>query len=259
MLVSSELESKSNEDLFAMYWSSSEQKIKQELVLRYIYIVKTIAMQMRGVYVSFAEMDDMINEGIIALMGAVDKFDPAKNVKFESYASLRIRGTIIDIARKQDWVPRSVRKLGKELDRAYIELFSKLGRYPLDHEIAEYLEMSQEKYFKALRETNLYQLLSLDSLMDSLQANTALDQLVDAQEDSIPAQSLEKSELKEVLKKAIESLRDKEQLVISLYYRKDLNMKEIAKVMDVSEPRISQIHATAMRKLRIFLEHYLEE
>lgn len=259
MLLTSELETTSNEELFTIYHATLEQKIKQELVLRYSYIVKTIAIQMRGVYVSFAELDDMINEGIIALMGAIDKFDPSKNVKFESYASLRIRGTIIDIARKQDWVPRSVRKLGKDIDKAYSDLFTKLGRYPQDNEVAEYMGMSLEKYLKALGDTNLYQLLSLDTLMESLQNNLMSEELVEAQADHIPSQHVENSELKDVLKKAVESLREKEQLVISLYYRKELNMKEIAKVMDVSEPRISQIHATAMRKLKLFLENYLKE
>ncbi|WP_027400135.1 sigma-70 family RNA polymerase sigma factor [Anaerovorax odorimutans] len=259
MLLSSELESKTNEELFSIYRETKEEKLKQELVIRYSYIVKTIAMQMRGVYVSFTDIEDMINEGIIALMGAIDKFDASKNVKFESYASLRIRGTIIDIARKQDWVPRSVRKIGKDIDKAYNELFSKLARYPKDKEIADYLGMSLDKYLKALGDTNLYHLLSLDTLMDSLQTNFISDQLIESQTDHIPARNLERNELSEILNEAVKSLREKEQLVVSLYYRKELSMKEISRVMDVSEPRISQIHAAALRKLRLYVENYFKD
>jgi len=111
------LKSKSIEDLFKLYRETGDIYIKQEIVMRYSGIVRTIAIQLRGVYASFTDMDDIINEGIIMLMQAVDKFDPGKNVKFESYASLRIRGAIVDLARKQDWVPRNVRKLGKAIDQ----------------------------------------------------------------------------------------------------------------------------------------------
>ncbi|WP_243158115.1 sigma-70 family RNA polymerase sigma factor [Aminipila terrae] len=163
------LKSKSVEDLFKLYRETGDICIKQEIVMRYSGIVKTIAIQLRGVYVSFTDMDDIINEGIITLMHAVDKFDPGKNVKFESYASLRIRGAIVDLARKQDWVPRNVRKLGKAIDHAYSELYFKLGRYPTDQEVAENLGITEEKYYKALSETNLFNILSLDAIVDGLQ------------------------------------------------------------------------------------------
>lgn len=249
-------EGKTNEELLKEYLETKDTTIKQEIVMRYSYIVKTIAVQMRGVYLGFAEVDDMISEGIIALMGAVDKFDFSKNVKFESYASLRIRGTIIDIARKQDWVPRNVRKTGKAIDNAVSELFSKLGRYPTEQEIADHLGMDKEKYLKALGETNLYNVLSLDSLMDTMQSNLQVSSLVEDDQAILPGINLETSEMKDVLIKAISGLKENEQKVVSLYYRKDLSMREISRVLDISEPRVSQIHASALKKLKVSLENY---
>lgn len=254
-------ESATNEELLALFVESRDHRLKQELVLRYSYIVKAIALQMRGVYVSFAEMDDIINEGIIALMAALDKFDPSKNVKFNSYASLRVRGAVIDLARKQDWVPRSVRKFAKEADNASNELFIKLGHTPTDDELALHLGMSQEKYKKAMGKTGLYNLLSLDALMDEAM-NGSMPHYglpTDTSVAGSPTESLSQSELYSVLRDAVAQLRPKEQMVISLYYRKDLNMKEIAKVLDVSEPRISQILAGALQKLRKSLSKYMDE
>lgn len=251
------LKSKSADELFEIYRETKDIKVKQEIVLRYSPIVKTIAIQLRGVYISFAEMDDIINEGIITLMQAVDRFDVSKNVKFESYASLRIRGAIVDLARKQDWVPRNVRKLGKAIDKVYSEMYYELGRYPTDEEISEKLGITVEKYHKALRETNLFNVLSLDALVDGMQEEGQNEKfLKDNSTDTLPAHRLEKKELQEMLQSAIEGLRDNEKTVVSLYYQKELNMKEIAKVMGISEPRVSQLHSAAIKKLRISLGNY---
>jgi len=249
-------DSKTNEELLALYLETQEHKLKQELTLRYSYIVKTIAMQMRGIYISFAEMDDIVNEGIIALMGAIEKFDPERNVKFVSYASLRIRGAIIDFARKQDWAPRSVRKTAKEIDSATGELYVELGRSPTEHEVAAKMGVEVDKYRKSLGDTSLYNLLSLDALVDESQGS--MGDLADGSYTDEPAQRLQTEELHSVLREAIQTLKPKEQLVLSLYYRKELNMKEIAKILEVSEPRISQIQANAIRHLRKSLEKYMD-
>lgn len=247
-------ELKTNEELLAEFIETRDRAVKQELILRYSYIVKTIAMQMRGVYISFAEMDDVVNEGLIALMGALEKFDPSKNVKFVSYASLRVRGAIVDFARKQDWTPRSVRKMAKEIDSAAGELHIELGRSPTEHEVAARMGIEIDKYRKALGDTSLYNLLSLDALLDESQGG---GDIADENYMDEPAQRLQNAELYTVLKNAIMELKPKEQLVISLYYRKELNMKEIAKVLEVSEPRVSQIQANAIRNLRKALEKYM--
>lgn len=257
MIDNNLLKSKSIEELFKLYRKTDDIYIKQEIVMRYSGIVKTIAIQLRGVYVSFTDIDDIINEGIITLMNVVDKFDPSKNVKFESYASLRIRGAIVDLARKQDWVPRNVRKLGKSIDKAFSDLYFDLGRYPTEQEVAKHLNITIEKYHKILSETNLFNILSLDALVDGLQEEGQNEKfLKDHNLDSLPCYNLEKKELQLILKDSIEELRENEQVVVSLYYRKELNMKEIAKVMGISEPRVSQIHSAALKKLRSSLKNY---
>lgn len=251
------MEDKTSEELLAEYKKTKDQKIKQELVLRYVYIVKNIAMQMRGVYVSFTQVDDIINEGVIALMAAIEKFDISKNVKFETYISKRIRGLIIDIARSQDWVPRSVRKSAKEIDNATNYLFNEFGRFPTDKEVANHLHISMEKYQEDLGKTNLFNFLSLETLLEEASGNKKAIHPLNTNSDTIPEQHLTNSEFELEIKKALETLRQNEQMVISLYYRKELSMKEIAEVLHVSEPRISQIHANAIRKLRIYVEKFM--
>ncbi|MEA4987074.1 MAG: FliA/WhiG family RNA polymerase sigma factor [Anaerovorax sp.] len=249
------LTQKSNEDLLHEFLETRDSDLKRELVLRHRNMVRMVAMQMRGVYASFADIDDIINEGIIALMGALEKYDPSKNVKFESYASLRIRGTIVDLARKQDWVPRSVRKMAKKMDEAESALYLSLGRSPSEQELADYLGLNLDKYRKILGETGMYNVLSLDALVDGMNGEAVSSHIVGSFDES-PGEKLQKKELKKFLQDGVEKLKENEQLVLSLYYRKELNMKEISKVIGVSEPRVSQIHANAIRKLRCFIKGY---
>jgi len=254
-MVAEGLTQKSNEELLNEFINTRDSELKRELVLRHRNMVRIVAMQMRGVYASFAEIDDIINEGIIALMGALERYDPSKNVKFESYASLRIRGTIVDLARKQDWVPRSVRKMAKKIDEAESALYISLGRSANEQEIAAYLGLNLEKYRKILGETGMYNILSLDALVDGVNGEAVSSQIVSGSDDA-PGEKLQKKELKKLLQDGIVELKENEQLVLSLYYRKELSMKEIAKVIGVSEPRVSQIHANAIRKLRHFIKGY---
>ena len=257
MIERGQMEGKTNDELFLEYKETGDQRIKQELVLRYIYIVKNIAVQMKGVYASFAQMDDIINESVIVLMNSIEKFAPNMNVKFETYISKRLRGLIIDMARKQDWIPRNVRKNARMIDDATNELFNRLGRFPSDEEMAEYLGVSLEKYqSKLLSKTNLYNLISLDAVFDGQGGQAGVQNIAD--DGDTPEQLLENKEMKEILKQGIGTLRTNEQMVLSLHYRKELNMKEIASVMNLSESRISQIHTNALRKLRIYMQANLK-
>ena len=245
------LEEKTNEELFLEYQTNRSPQIKQALVLRYIYIVKNIAVQMKGVYMSFAQMDDIINESVIVLMNSIDKFAPNMNVKFETYISKRLRGLIIDMARKQDWIPRNVRKNARMIDDATNDLFNQLGRFPTDEEMAEHLGVSLEKYqSKMLSKTNLYNLISLDAFFEG--QSGGVQNIADT--GYTPEQSFENKEMRDILNQGIENLRENEQLVLSLHYRQELHMKEIAAVMNLSESRISQIHSNALRKLRIYMQ-----
>ncbi|MGP1569385.1 MAG: sigma-70 family RNA polymerase sigma factor [Eubacteriales bacterium] len=253
------LEQRTTGELFELYKVKKDKLIKQEIVLRYCDMVRTIAVQLRNVYISFAELDDVVNEGIIALMQSVDRFDPAKNVKFETYASLRIRGTIVDLARKQDWVPRSVRKVSKEIDTAIAEFYYENARFPSDEEVAKKLGMPLAKYQKALGETGLFNILSLDALVDGTKEDAPNEALLkDENELCMPDAALEEREMQKMLADAVGELKENEQMVISLYYRDELSMKEVAKVLNVSEARVSQIHSAAIKKMRLKLTEYMK-
>ncbi len=248
----------SNEQLMVLYKKTNDQSIKQELTLRYIYLLKIIARQMKGVYASFSEFDDMINEGIIALMSAIDNFDIQKNVKFESYASLRIRGTIIDVARKQDWVSRSVRKSVKQIDAAVSLLHNKLQREPTDDEIAAELNISKARYLKLLADSNLCNILSLNTIMTEQLPEIGMKPVGNSDINTSPEVQIQKKEMSQKLKDAIEGLKENERIVISLYYNEELSIKEIAKVLSLSESRISQIHSKALINLKRILGGYVK-
>ncbi|GFI61201.1 RNA polymerase sigma factor FliA [Clostridiales bacterium] len=207
---------------------------------------------MKGVYASFAQIDDIVNESVIVLMSSIDKY-VIGTTKFETYISKRLRGLIIDLARKQDWIPRNVRKNARIIDDATNELFSRLGRFPTDEEMAQHLGVSLENYqTKMLSKTNLYNLVSLDAFFEGQGNINSIHNIED--NDYTPDQMFETKEMEETLKRGIASLRENEQTVLSLHYRKELSMKEIAGVMGLSESRISQIHANALRKLRVYMQ-----
>ncbi|WP_243429466.1 sigma-70 family RNA polymerase sigma factor [Lacrimispora saccharolytica] len=246
-----------NEDLLIKYKRTKDIHIKHELVMRYMYMVRSISIQMRDVYLSFAQVEDIVNEGVLTIMSGIEKFDPEMNVKFETYISKRIRGMIIDMARKQDWIPRSVRKNAKELDNAVMELCNRLGRFPSPRETAEYMNISLEKYQEALGKTNVYSVLSLDMVLEAGNDNKKTVQLPAVNENEQPEDHYLQEEFKQILVQAINNLKENEQKVISLYYMDELNMKEIAQVMNVSEPRISQIHSNAIQKLKLYLTGFI--
>jgi len=249
-----ELENMTNEELLTEYRKTHGLRVKQELVMRYVYIVRSIAIQMRDVYVSFAQLDDIVNEGVLVIMNALDKFDPEKNVKFETYISKRIKGMVIDIARKQDWIPRSVRKNARDIDEVTTKLYNELGRTPTPEEVSRDMNISLEKYQEAQRKTTLYNVLSLDAFLDENGENKKAIYLPSKDEDEQPELSCLRKESNEIVADGIKSLKENEQLVISLYYVEELNMKQIAEILHVSEPRVSQIHANAVKKLKIYLQ-----
>ncbi len=249
---------RSNEELLEQYSKNRHLEIKQELVLRYLYVIKSAAIRMRDVYVGFAQLEDIINEGVIILMAAIDKFDPSKNVKFETYISKRIRGMIIDLARKQDWVPRSARRRAKAVQEAVEDFTAKNGRSPEEQELAECLGLTPEKFRRINSKINLFSVVSLDMILDGAGENK---QSVSIPSDVISEQPEEfylEQEFKQALADGIQVLKEKEQMVVSLYYVEELNMKQIAEVLEVSEPRISQIHANAIRKLKEYIENEMK-
>lgn len=243
-------------DLLALYKASGDDRIKWEIVLRYEHVVKYTAMQVRGIYSSFAQLEDIINEGLLILLKSIDKFDPDKGVKFETFVSKRIRGMVIDLARKQDWMPRNTRKRAKEIDEAVTELANSLGRYPTSAEVAKHLDMPEETYQKAISCIAMSNLVSLEALMDTGEFENIRFEVASTDNRGMPDAALENQELKEVLTQAINNLQENEQIVLSLHYVENLLLKEIAQIMEVSEPRISQLHTRAIGKLRKEIAKY---
>ena len=252
-----EIEAMATPDLLALYKQTGDEELKWPLVLRYEGLIKSAALQIRGVYSSFAQVDDIVSEGILTLLNSLDKFDPDKGIKFETYVAKRIRGMVIDLARKQDWLPRNIRQRAKEIDTAVSHLANELGRFPTDHEVAGHLGIPPDKYQKEAARVALSNTLSLDALMDARDLEGYCFEVSTEDPTVQPEAVLEDQELQETLAGGIAALQKNEQIVLSLYYEKNLHMKEIAQVMGVSEPRISQIHSRAIQKLREHMGAYM--
>lgn len=245
------LETKTNEELFSMYKMEPVSRIKQELTMRYIYIVKAVAYQMREMYSDSMQPEDIINEGVIEIMKAIDRYDPEKDNKFETFISRRIRGMVIDLIRKNDWMPRNYHRDRRSIEDARIMLQRKLGRMPSDEEMADHLKMDIKKIQKVDRMQTMTNVLSLDMTYDD--NDEALLQIPSEDTDTQPEKSFLQGETVATLAAAIESLKENEKTVISLYYVDDLNMNQIAEVMEISQPRVSQLHSTAIRKLKNYM------
>lgn len=248
-------EDMTTEELFEIYRESGDQQLKWEIAMRYTGLIKSIALQIRGVFCSFTQLDDIINEGLIVLAEAVDKFDPERG-RFEVYVAKRIRGMIVDLARQQDWVPRTVRQRAQRIERATTELYNETGQIPTEAQVAERLGISMEEYQEAMANASLHNILSLQELFDSSDLWPS-DPGTEGGAESAPEQKLMNEELTETLAQAISTMKENEQLVLSLYYEQNLKMKDIAAVMDITPPRVSQIHARAIQKLKVLMEKYL--
>ena len=252
-----EIEAMATPDLLSLYKQTGDEELKWPLVLRYEGLIKSAALQIRGVYSSFAQVDDIVSEGILTLLTSIDKFDPDKGIKFETYVAKRIRGMVIDLARKQDWLPRNIRQRAKEIDSAVSHLANELGRFPTDQEVAGHLGIPTDKYQKEAARVALSNTLSLDALMDARDLEGHRFEVSSEDPTVQPETVLEEQELQQTLAQGISALQENEQIVLSLYYEKNLHMKEIAQGMGVSEPRISQIHSRAIQKLRDHMGAYM--
>lgn len=235
-------------ELWKHYHDTKDPAVREKLILEYSHLIKFVAGRLNIYFGSNVEYDDLVGFGVFGLIDAIDKFDINKGVKFETYASLRIRGSIIDSIREMDWVPRSLRQKNKELEKAYWEIENELGHSASDKEVADKLGIELDEFYKLLNDVNVSSMVSLE---DFLEQNYEIG--VDIRQGSggdRPEHHVEITELKEILGDAIERLPEKEKTVISLYYFEELTLKEISAIMKVSESRISQLHTKAILRLR---------
>ena len=242
-------------ELWSRYKNGGDQQARERLVVAYSPLVKFIAGRVASGLPSHVEEGDLISYGLIGLIGAIERYDLDREIKFETFAVARIKGAIIDELRSLDWVPRSVRSRAREVEKAHAKLEAELQRSPSDEEMASELGASVEEFRDILLEIANSSVLALDdlwtfadpeggggqiSVLDTIQDPNAID----------PEAEAHTSELKDRLADAIESLPERERLVIALYYYENLTLREIGEVLGVTESRVSQLHTKAVLGLR---------
>lgn len=243
--------------LIRQYQASKDLNLRNDILLHYSYIARTVALQMRGISANYAQLEDMVNQGILTLMDCIDRFDPDKGIKFESYAFMRVRGATIDFVRKQDWLPRRVRVASKNITAAHDALCNELLREPTQQELAQRLGMSMETLNKHYSEISNSVMLSFEVIIQNI---TQMGDVLESAQDSElgPEAKVYYDEMHQTLRNAIESLTERERKVVTLYYYEDLKLSDLAKILGVSDQRISQILSKAVQKLRFQMEKYMK-
>ena len=244
--------------LWTEYDKSRTPELREKIILEYAPLVKLVAGRL-SMYLGYnVEYDDLVSYGIFGLIDAIDKYDYAKEVKFETYASLSIRGAILDQIRKMDWIPRTIRQKQKRIDAVCKDIETRLGRSATDEEIASELGISDDEYLEWQSQMKITNVVSLNEYMEQgAEVPAEGNQFTTARFDS-PEENIEKEELKKVLEESLEQLTEKEKKVILLYYYEDLTLKEISNVLEVSESRISQLHTRALQKMKTKMGDYME-
>lgn len=234
--------------LWEKYHKTKSPELREQLILEYANVVNLVAGRL-SMYLGYTvEYDDLVGYGIFGLIDAIDKYDLAKNVKFETYASLRIRGAILDQIRKMDWIPRTLRQKQKRMDAAAAKLEGEYGRVPTSQEVADELGVSLEEYENWKTEAEFTNLVSLDDYLE--QGSESRIESFGGNKFQQPENAVQKQELKEMLVEALKTLTEKEQKVITFYYYEELTLKEISQVLSVSESRVSQLHTKALQKIK---------
>ncbi len=230
---------------------TAHKRNRDELIMQYAPLVKNIVGRLASkLPIDAADKEDLVNVGIMGLMSALEKYDKTRNVQFETYASFRIRGAVLDELRAKDWVPRATRSKDNKIEGAMNALKKHLGRAPGEAEIAAHLGITLDEYFKLLDEARCVSIISTEDLPpDYLEKYSREDVLEEINEGNL-LRMLVDMEFKDKLKQAIDQLPPKEKLVLSLYYYEELTMKEAGRVMDLTESRVCQLHAQAVLRLR---------
>ncbi len=234
---------------------------REAVIVEHSPMVKYVANRIALRLPPHIEVEDLISVGVLGLIDAIEKYNPTRGAKFKTYAEFRVRGAILDELRSMDWVPRSIRQKASKIDAVVQKLQAKFSRPPEDEEVAKELGVSLEQFFDTLNETRSMPVLSLDDLniVKETGGQQSLLDCLAGKVDADPQVQFRLNELKEVIAKTIDTLPEKERLVISLYYYKELTMSEIGVVLNVTESRVSQIHSRTMFRLRTKLKAFAAE
>lgn len=243
------------ERLWEEYRKNPTSELRETLITEYAPLVKVVAGRL-SMYLGYnIEYEDLVSYGIFGLIDAIDKFDIGKDVKFETYASLRIRGSILDQIRKLDWIPRTVRQKQKKLEEAIKNVESKTGRNASDDDIATELGITGEELNEWQSQLKITNVVSLNEFVEQ-GGEPVMDSSGNSQFTQ-PEESVQEEELKKVLAETMELLTEKERKVILLYYYEELTLKEISNILQVSESRVSQLHTKALLKMRKKMGNYM--
>ncbi|MCM1100929.1 MAG: FliA/WhiG family RNA polymerase sigma factor [Clostridium sp.] len=243
--------------LLEEYAKSKSAELREKIILEYAPLVKVVAGRL-SMYLGYnVEYEDLVSYGIFGLIDAIDKFDCFKEVKFETYASLRIRGSILDQIRKMDWIPRTIRQKQKKIESVIRQIEQETGHVAGDDEIAKALGISDDEYTDWQSQMKVTGLVSLNEYMEQgSDVSQDYNRYTTAHFDG-PEEKIEKEELTRVLGEALDLLTDKERKVITLYYYEELTLKEISNILEVSESRISQLHTRALQKMKTKMGSYM--
>src|SRR4051812_47688002 len=238
--------------LWQEYRKTGDQGIRDRLILTYAPLVKYVAGRLGSGLPAHVDEGDLVSYGLLGLIGAIERYEPERDVKFETYAIARIKGAIIDELRAMDWVPRSVRSRAREIERAIAELEAKLGVAPTDEQIAAKIGITVAELEDSLTDISRSSIAALDELW-SVSGDGDQVSLLDTIEDTTgpqPATALDETEMREALADAIARLPEREKLVVTLYYYEELTLREIGEVLGVTESRVSQLHTKAVLRLK---------
>ncbi len=244
-------------ELWRRYKEDGDEQARERLVLAYSPLVKYVAGRMASGLPAHVEEADLISYGLLGLISAIERYEPEREIKFETFAITRIKGSIIDELRSLDWVPRSVRARAREIERVNAKLENELQRPPTDQEMADALGMTVEEFQESLLQISNSSIVALDELWTVSDASGDQVSLLDTLQDPSavdPAQEMDTSEMKDRLAEAIARLPEREKLVIALYYYENLTLREIGEVLGVTESRVSQLHTKAVLRLKSRLQ-----
>lgn len=239
----------SNLEVWKRYKENNDLEAKKQLISNYLSIVDFVSNRLAIGLPKNISKDDLFSHGVMGLIDAIDKFDLARGLQFETYASWRIRGAIIDGLRQGDWVPRSIREKARKVEDAYQKLEQEYSRSVTDEEICAYLGMSEKEFCQLIQDISVTTICSLEDPLKEDESETRLSVLIDDHAKN-PETKVNEFFIKESLAKAIDKLTEKERTVVALFYYEDLTLSEIAAVMSLSPSRISQLHSKAILRLR---------
>jgi RNA polymerase sigma factor for flagellar operon FliA len=236
-----------------MYTAHGKSDQKDEMLKQHASLVKKLAYQLKAKLPPSVELDDLIQAGMMGLLDAINRYEDIHGAQFETYAAQRVRGAMLDELRNTDWLPRSMRKTMRELEAAISKLEQEFGRPPSEKEVAKKLNLSMDDYYDMLGDCSGHQLIYYEDFHDSEGGEHFLDRFTNGDSDD-PLKGLLESDFREALIDAIDSLPEREKILMGLYYEQELNLKEIGVVMNVSESRVSQLHSQAVARLRANLK-----